>query len=98
MSEKDKREYSDFAVVEKQQNYLTAEEFPDGPYGSAFRKDEPVELKSTPWKDGQRRYSAFNYEYKSMHQDIPRQMPGAHIPHDDPNEGEQPPYQSLEGD
>lgn len=98
MADNDKEQYSDFAVVEKQQNYLTSEEFPEGPFGSPIRKDQPVETKSTPWKKGQRYYSSFNYEYKSMHQDIPRQMPGAHIPHDDSNKDEQGPYTSLEGD
>jgi hypothetical protein len=89
---KDKEKYSDFSNVEKRCNYITAEDFPDGPYGSPFRKNEPVESKSTPWKDNQRSYSNFNYEYKALHQDIPRQWPGAHIPHDDPDQNTQPPY------
>jgi hypothetical protein len=90
--DKDSQQYHDFSNVEKQRDYLTAEEFPDGPFGSPFRKDEPVQNKSTPWEEGQRHYSAFNYEVKAFHQDIPRQYPGAHIPHDDPNKEEQGPY------
>lgn len=84
--------YTDFSSVEKRRNYLTHEDFPDGPYGSPIRQDEPVESKSTPWRKGQRYYSNFNYEYKAFHQDIPRQDPGAHPPHDDPNRKEQSPY------
>ncbi|MDP4105992.1 MAG: cytosolic protein [Bacillota bacterium] len=90
--DKDSKQYFDFTNVEKQKGYLTAEEFPEGPFGSAFRKDEPVQNKSTPWEEGQRYYSAFNYEVKSFHQDIPRQWPGAHKPHDDPDREEQGPY------
>ncbi|GHH97643.1 cytosolic protein [Neobacillus kokaensis] len=96
MTDKDtEREYFDLSNVEKQRNYLTAEEFPDGPLGSPIRQNEPVQLKSTPWKEGQRRYSAFNYENKSLHQDLPRQMEGAHPPHDDPKTDEQPPYDEI---
>ena len=95
MDEKDTEQYSDFSNVEKQRNYLTAEEFPEGPFGSPIRKNEPVQNKSTPWEEGQRHYSAFNYEFKSFHQDIPRQMPGAHPPHDDPDTNEQPPYKPM---
>lgn len=91
-------EYTDFAAVTKRENYLVPEEFPEGPFGSPIRDDEPAQGKSTPWKEDQRHYSAFNYEFKAMHQDIPRQMPGAHLPHDDPNTDKQPPYTSLEGD
>src|SRR5437773_1056939 len=65
MDEKDTEQYSDFSNVEKQRNYLTAEEFPEGPFGSPIRKNEPVQNKSTPWEEGQRHYSAFNYEFKS---------------------------------
>lgn len=96
MTKNDK--YSDFANVEKQRNYLTAEEFPEGPFGSPIRKHAPVENKSTPWKPDQRHYSAFNYEYKSMHQELPRKMPGAHLTHDNPDQDEQQPYKNLTGD
>lgn len=92
MAKQDEEKYSDFSNVEKSKNYLTAEEFPEGPFGSTIRKDEPVELKSTEWKEGQRRYSAFNYENKSLHEDLPRQYEGAHPPHDDPEEDTQAPY------
>jgi len=94
VTDKDTRkEFTDFSNVEDMK-YLTAEEFPEGPFGSPFRKDEPVELKSTPWEKGQRRYSAFNYEYKSMHQDLPREYPGAHPTHDDPDTNHELPYTS----
>lgn len=92
MPDKKSRRYFDLSNVEKRKNFLTAEEFPDGPFGSPIRKDEPVQNKSTPWQEGQRYYSNFNYENKTFHQDIPRQMEGAHPTHDDPNKEEQPPY------
>ncbi|WHX99841.1 cytosolic protein [Neobacillus sp. DY30] len=92
MPEKKSRSYFDLSNVEKRENFLTAEEFPDGPFGSPIRKDKPVQNKSTPWHEGQRYYSNFNYENKTFHQDIPRQMEGAHPVHDDPNQEEQPPY------
>ncbi len=92
MPDKKSRSYFDLSNVEKRKNFLTAEEFPDGPFGSPIRKDEPVQNKSTPWQEGQRYYSNFNYENKTFHQDIPRQMEGAHPTHDDPNKEEQPPY------
>lgn len=85
--------YTDVSNAEVQQNYLTGEEFPEGPYGSPQGKDRPVENKSTPWKDGQRRYSAYNYENKSLHQDLPRQFPGAHPTHDDPDNETEAPYE-----
>ncbi|NRD76405.1 cytosolic protein [Bacillus sp. BRMEA1] len=92
MADHDSEKYTDFGNVEKRRNYLTAEEFPEGPAGSAFRKDEPVELKSTPWKEGQRRYTPFNYENKSLHQEMPRQMEGSHPTHDDTDSDVQSPY------
>lgn len=89
----DKEEsYTDFSNVEAQRNFLIPEEYPEGPYGAPQGKNMPVENKSTPWKKGQRHYSAFNYEYKSLHQNIPRQYPGAHIPHDNQDETQEPPY------
>ncbi len=92
--EKDKEEikYTDFSNVETMRNFLTFEEYPEGPYGTERGKDTPVENKSTPWKDGQRTYSNFNYEFKSLHQDLPRQFPGAHPTHDDKEENAEPPY------
>ena len=84
--------YTDFSNVDKQKNYLTSEELPEGPYGSPIRKDKPVQNKSTAWEKGQRFYTPFNYEFKSLHQNLPRQMEGAHPPHDDPEADEQPPY------
>ncbi|WP_102345004.1 cytosolic protein [Bacillus sp. Marseille-P3661] len=93
MAEKEKRnEYTDFANVETQQNYLVAEEFPEGPYGSPINQDKPVENKSTPWKEGQRYYSNFTYENRTLHQDLPRQFPGAHPPHDDKDTDHELPY------
>ncbi|MDQ0198867.1 cytosolic protein [Neobacillus ginsengisoli] len=92
MAEKDSKKYTELSNVEKQRNFLTAEELPEGPYGSPNGSNDPVQNKSTPWKEGQRFYSAFNYEVKSMHQNLPREMDGAHPPHDDPNTSEQPPY------
>ncbi|WP_240374494.1 cytosolic protein [Bacillus piscicola] len=83
--------FTDFANVETGKNYLVPEQTPEGPYGS------PINTKlgkTTPWEKGQRRYSAFNYEFKSFHEDIPRQFPGAHPPHDDPEEEEEYLYTS----
>ncbi len=66
-------------------NYLIPESSPEGPYGSPINKDKPVTNKSTPWKPGQRYYSAFNYSSKSIHQGLPRRYPGAHPTHDNPD-------------
>lgn len=84
--------FTELSNVEKQKNYLTSEELPEGPYGSSIGKEAPVQNKSTPWEEGQRYYTPFNYEFKSLHQNIPRQMAGAHPTHDDPEKEEQPPY------
>lgn len=89
----DKKEpYYDFANVEKQRDYLVPEELPEGPYGAPRGEKDPVENKSTSWEKGQRYYSAFNYENKTLHENKPRQYDGAHPTHDDPDVGEQPPY------
>ncbi|MDQ0857556.1 cytosolic protein [Bacillus sp. V2I10] len=94
MDDKEKREYTDFSNVEDMRNMVLAEIFPEGPYGAPRGKDEPVENKSSEWKEGQRYYSAYNYEFKSLHQNLPRQYPGAHPTHDDPGKNEEPPYTS----
>ncbi|MDQ0223859.1 hypothetical protein [Metabacillus niabensis] len=86
-------EYTDFSNVEKQRNFLTAEEYPDGPYGSPIRKDEKVENKSTPWEDGQQYYSNFAYENRNLHENLQREFPGSHPTHDDKTKRTEKPYQ-----
>lgn len=92
MDDKETNKYFNFSNVEKLKNTIIPEEFPEGPFGSSIRKNSPVENKSTPWHEGQRTYSAYNYEFKALHQNLPRQMEGAHPTHDDPAKNEQPPY------
>lgn len=85
---KDKN-YHDLPNVEKQQDFLTAEEFPEGAFGAPTGTDKPVENKSTPWKEGQQYYSAYTYEFRNLHQDLPRQVPGAHQTHDEKDKNEE---------
>lgn len=93
-NDKEKESYTDFSNVETMRNFLIPEQLPEGAYGSPRNKDKPVENKNTPWQKGQRYYSAFNYEFKSFHQDIPRKDPTSHPTHDDPEKNEEPPYTS----
>ncbi|GGA76741.1 hypothetical protein [Ornithinibacillus halotolerans] len=86
MGKKDKEKFSNFSNVEYQNNYLIPEEFPEGPFGSSINKEQAVEGKSTPWKEGQRRESAFVFPDKNQHEDLPRQIKGAHPLHDDVEE------------
>ncbi|TMN21264.1 hypothetical protein FH966_15760 [Lentibacillus cibarius] len=83
MSKKDKVKYSDFSNVLSQRNNLIPEEFPEGPFGSEINDEELKGSKSTPWKEGQSRESAFVYPDKEQHDDLPRQTPGAHPLHDE---------------
>lgn len=92
LADKKEKQYSDFSNVEIMHDYITSEELPEGAYGAARGKEEPVENKSTPWEEGQRTYSAYNYENKTLHEDIPRQYPGAHPTHDDPDVDTEPIY------
>ncbi|OLN22260.1 hypothetical protein BTO30_10960 [Domibacillus antri] len=78
-----KKEYRELSNVEKQRNFLTSEEFPEGPFGSPRGKTKPVENKSTRWEDGQQYTSAFTYEFRNQHENVPRQDPGAHLTHDE---------------
>lgn len=82
LKEKTQQEYSDFSAVEKRHEYITAEEFPDGPFGSPVDRELG---KSTPWEEGQRTYSAFNWENKNLHEKTQRIYPGSHPPHDNPD-------------
>ncbi|WP_233531308.1 hypothetical protein [Paenibacillus alkalitolerans] len=79
--EEDRREYTDVASVESQRNDLTAEEFPEGPYGSSL----PVESlgKSTPWREDQRSPNTYSYENRELHEGMPRQFPPSHKTHDE---------------
>ncbi|HLR03683.1 MAG TPA: hypothetical protein VK111_13135 [Virgibacillus sp.] len=86
-SNKDKKRYSNLSNVDEIKNNLVPEEFPEGSFGSPINQDKMVDSsKSTPWKDGQRRRSAYNYAYKDIHEDLPRRTPGAHPTHDKPND------------
>ncbi|WP_054753657.1 hypothetical protein [Piscibacillus salipiscarius] len=87
MNEKNRRikdQQDDFTPVEVQDNYQVPEEFPEGNYGNPINKDEP--LKPYPEKESKRHHSAFAYENKELHADLPRQFPGAHVPQDYPND------------
>lgn len=70
----DRQPYTDLATVESQRNDLTAEEFPEGPYGS----DKITESlgKSKPWRIDQRSASQFDYENRELHAEIDRDYPG----------------------
>lgn len=95
MSDKKKEyteEYTDFTNAETLKNFLTSEEFPEGAYGTAQGKNKKVENKSTPWKKGQQFYSSSAYEFRNMHQDLPRQDPGAHHTHDEDGKDREEPY------
>ncbi|TFJ91617.1 hypothetical protein [Lentibacillus salicampi] len=87
MAKNGKNQYSDFSNVRNQHN-LIPEEFPEGPFGSEVHDEKLEGSKSTPWQDGQRRESAFVYPDKGLHDDLPRQTPGAHPIHDEPGDPE----------
>lgn len=81
MEKKGNKIYTDFSNVQNLDD-LIPEEFPEGPTGSPVA-EETVSSKSTPWEEGQRRRSAYIYPYKEIHDDLPRQTPGAHPLHDE---------------
>ncbi|MFC3041393.1 hypothetical protein ACFOGI_14185 [Virgibacillus xinjiangensis] len=83
MPKKHNKKYSDFTTVDKVRNEIIPEEFPEGPFGSALQEDKAVEGKSTPWGEGQHRSSAYTYPSEELHDDLPRQTPGAHPLHDE---------------
>lgn len=74
-------ESTDLATVESQRNDLTAEEFPEGPYGSALLQESLG--KSTPWRRDQRPPNTFSYENREFHEGLPRAYPGDHETHDE---------------
>lgn len=78
---KEKRNLDRPVQIEQYKAELIPEEFPEGPLGSPINKYEIPVGKSTPWKKGQRRASAFVYPDKEQHDDIPRRLPGSHPSH-----------------
>ncbi|MDB5055410.1 MAG: hypothetical protein JWM44_3460 [Bacilli bacterium] len=76
-----RKKYTDLATVESQRNDLTAEEFPEGPYGSSIVSE--VLGKSTPWRIDQRPPNQFNYENRELHEGIDRDYPADHETHDE---------------
>jgi hypothetical protein len=71
-----KQPTTDLATVESQRNDLTAEEFPEGPYGSTMLVESLG--KSTPWREDQRPPNRFSYENRELHAGLERNYPGDH--------------------
>ncbi|MEK3731259.1 MULTISPECIES: hypothetical protein [Paenibacillus] len=69
----DRDRYTDLSTVESQRNDLTAEEFPEGPFGSSITADSLG--KSTPWRVDQRPPNRFDYENRSLHKQQQRDFP-----------------------
>ena len=76
-----KSKYTDFANVESQRNDLTAEEFPEGPYGMSLEVETLG--KSTPWREDQRPPNRFAYENRELHEGLDRDYPPDHETHDE---------------
>lgn len=77
----DRRVYTDLSTVESQRNDLTAEEFPEGPYGMDLLTESLG--KSSPWRDDQRPPNTFTYENRELHEGLPRQYPPSHHTNDE---------------
>ncbi|GIP34339.1 hypothetical protein [Paenibacillus sp. J2TS4] len=77
-------ENTDLATVESQRNDLTAEEFPEGPYGSSLQTESLG--KSSPWRQDQRPPNTFSYENRELHEGMQRNFPEDHETHDEPKE------------
>ncbi|QGQ95060.1 hypothetical protein EHS13_09280 [Paenibacillus psychroresistens] len=76
--------YTDLSTVESGRNDLTAEEFPEGPYGST--SNHQALGKSTPWRQDQRPPNRFTYENRELHEGLDRDYPGDHETLEDPIE------------
>jgi hypothetical protein len=79
--EEHRNEYTDLATVESQRNDLTAEEFPEGPYGSSMISESLG--KRSPWRRDQRPPNSFTWENREFHEGLSRQYPGDHPTHDE---------------
>ncbi|MEX2415777.1 MAG: hypothetical protein WD424_06510 [Paenibacillaceae bacterium] len=80
----DRSKYTDLATVESQRNDLTAEEFPEGPYGMSL--DSESLGKSSTWREDQRPANQFSYENRELHEGLPRVYPPDHDTHDEHKE------------
>lgn len=69
----DRGRYTDLSTVESQRNDLTAEEFPEGPYGSSLITESLG--KSSPWRTDPRPPNRFDYENRSLHKQQQRNFP-----------------------
>lgn len=85
MADETENKYSDFSNVNRMKNMLIPEEFPEGSLGSPINATNPVYRKSTEWEENQQSDSAFVYPDRDRHDDLPRQTPGAHPLHDEPD-------------
>lgn len=79
--EKRKQPVADLATVESLRNDLTAEEFPEGPYGSALLTDKLG--YSHELREDQRAASPFTYENRGLHAGLERGYPDDHSLHDE---------------
>ncbi|SFS65598.1 hypothetical protein [Marininema halotolerans] len=79
-----KKKFTDVGTVESQRNDVLPEEFPEGSYGSS--RNEATLGKQSPWLSTQHAAPRFTYEMRRFHEGIPRQIPGSHPTHDDPNQ------------
>lgn len=66
--------YTDLSTVESQRNDLTAEEFPEGPYGADLLSESLG--KSSPWRADQRPTNRFDYENRHLHEGMSRHFEG----------------------
>lgn len=73
--------YTDVKTVESWRNEYIAEEYPEGPYGSATNEDELG--KSSPFLASQHASPRFTYENREFHQGLQRPAPNAHPTHDE---------------
>lgn len=78
----------DLSTVLSQRNDLTAEEFPEGPYGASLQVESLG--KSTPWREGQRSPNSYLYENRDLHAGHERNYPGDHDIHDQVQDENEP--------
>ncbi|MGG3874453.1 hypothetical protein [Brevibacillus laterosporus] len=82
-------DYSELSTVQSQRNEILQEEFPEGPFGAATNEEKLG--KATGWEKGQHSTTnRFTYETRQLHQELPRQYPGAHPTHSDSNQNIEP--------